>query len=71
MAKQFTDQDLLDIVDKMPADQKGCSVHTAEDGTGTVDLRNFIINFGRTLLEEVENNKRKVTKKRNAKEEAN
>lgn len=46
---KFTDQDFLDIVDAMPADQKGCSVVTNEDGTGTVDLRHFIVNFGRAL----------------------
>lgn len=66
---KLTDQDFLDIVDKMPAEQKGCSVHTNEDGTGTVDLRNFIINFGRTL--EKEFTKPKRTKKNAIKEEIN
>lgn len=55
---KFTDQDFLDIVDRMPADQKGCSVHTNEDGTGSVDLRHFIVNFGRVLEKEFTRAKR-------------
>lgn len=49
--KEYTDQDFLDIVDSMPEDQKRCSVNTAEDGTGTVELGTFIVNYGRTLLQ--------------------
>lgn len=51
--KEYTNQELLDICDRMPAEQKGCRVSTNEDGTGNVDLGDFIINYGRALLEDI------------------
>jgi hypothetical protein len=50
--KEYTNQQLLDICDNMPEDQKKCGVTTLEDGSGTVDLADFIVNYGRALLTE-------------------
>lgn len=50
--KQYTDQELLDVCDRMPEDLKKCGVKTEADGTGVVDLGDFIINYGRALLQD-------------------
>lgn len=42
----------LDFVDAMPADQKSCGVSTNEDGTGNVDLGDFIVHYGLALWNE-------------------
>lgn len=59
--REFTNQELLDICDNMPDDLKKCGVTTAEDGSGTVDLGGFIVNYGRALLTELEKDEQKVS----------
>lgn len=54
---EYTNQQLLDICDRMPEELKKCGVTTAEDGSGTVDLGDFIINYGRALIADIEKNK--------------
>lgn len=54
--KEYTNQQLLDICDKMPEEQKKCGVTTLEDGSGTVDLGDFIINYGRALIADITEN---------------
>lgn len=50
----FTDQELLDIVETMPMEHKGVSVETKEDGKGVVHMKEFIIHYGRAVLEALE-----------------
>lgn len=57
--KQF----FLDFVDAMPEDQKKCGVNTLPDGTGTVDLGDFIVNYGEALVKHIQSTKPKRTKK--------
>lgn len=48
--KEYTNQDLLDICDRMPPEHKGCSVNAE---TNEVNLGDFIVNYGRALLEDI------------------
>lgn len=48
---KYDKQFFLDFVDAMPGDQKKCGVNTSEDGTGNVDLGDFIVHYGLALLE--------------------
>lgn len=45
----YSKQFFLDFVEKMPDDQKKCGVNTDEDGTGSVDLGDFIVHYGFAL----------------------
>jgi hypothetical protein len=54
---EYTNQQVLDICDRMPDELKKCGVTTGPDGTGTVDLGDFIINYGRALIADIETNK--------------
>lgn len=62
---KYDNQFFLDFVEKMPAEQKGCRVNTNEDGTGNVDLGDFIVHYGKALVEYIQNeSKPKRTKKK-------
>lgn len=50
----LTEQEMLDLIDAMPPEHKGVSVETKEDGTGVVHMKEFLIHYGRALLEAVE-----------------
>jgi hypothetical protein len=54
----YTDEFFLNLVESMPPEDKRCSVHTGEDGQGTVELRDFIINYGRALVAHIDGNKK-------------
>lgn len=51
--KEYTNQELLDICDRMPPEAKGCRV---DNETNTVDLGDFIINYGRALIADITTN---------------
>lgn len=51
----------------MPTELKGCRVTTDENGQGTVDLGDFIINYGRALIADIEKNKQVSSKGRGRK----
>lgn len=61
---KYDNQFFLDFVDKMPAEHKGCRVNTNEDGMGNVDLGDFIVHYGKALVEYIQNDKPKRTKKK-------
>ena len=52
----YDNQFFLDFVDAMPEDQKKCRVNTLPDGTGTVDLGEFIVNYGSALVKHIQEN---------------
>lgn len=58
--KQF----FLDFVDAMPEEQKKCGVNTLPDGTGTVDLGDFIVNYGEALVKYIQENDKPKRKPR-------
>lgn len=60
---KYDNQFFLDFVEKMPEDQKKCGVRTLEDGSGTVDLGDFIVHYGKALVEYLQTNKPKRNKK--------
>lgn len=60
---KYDKQFFLDFVDAMPAEHKGCRVNTNEDGTGDVDLGDFIVHYGEALVKHIQNDKPKRTKK--------
>ena len=60
---KYDKQFFLDFVDAMPEDQKKCGVNTIEDGTGTVDLGDFIVNYGQALVAHLQATKPKRTRK--------
>jgi hypothetical protein len=57
-------QFFLDICDAMPDEKKKCGVSTLEDGTGTVDLGDFIVHYGEALVAHLQSMKPKRTKKK-------
>ena len=62
---KYDNQFFLDFVEKMPDEHKGCRVNTNEDGTGNVDLGDFIVHYGKALVEYIQNDsKPKRTKKK-------
>ena len=60
---KFDKQFFLDFVDAMPAEHKKCGVTTNEDGSGNVDLGDFIVYYGEALVEYLQTNKPKRSKK--------
>lgn len=46
---KYDKQFFLDFVENMPEEHKKCGVNTAEDGSGTVDLGDFIVHYGQAL----------------------
>lgn len=61
---EYTNQQLLDICDRMPPEAKGCRVDSEKN---TVDLGDFIINYGRALIADIEKNKQVPSKGRGRK----
>lgn len=49
-------QFFLDFIDTLPEEQKKCSVKTNEDGTGTVELADFIVHYGEALVKHIQEN---------------
>lgn len=61
---KYDNQFFIDFVDAMPEDQKRCRVNTLEDGTGSVDLGEFIVNYGQALVKHIQENDKPKRKPR-------
>lgn len=59
---EYDKQFFLDFVEKMPNEHKKCGVNTNEDGTGTVDLGDFIVHYGQALVKYIQENDKPTTK---------
>lgn len=61
---KYDKQFFLDFIDRLPEEHKKCSVKTNEDGTGTVDLADFIVHYGEALVKYIQENDKPKRKPR-------